>query len=139
MHWEGYSEFGLLISGEALDHFIKKYNQAHPDNDELEDASEIEAYEKMDGCKRPFMSVYLGSDFEGISLLPISGRGWFPESEGLLVLAEKTNSANQILKHGFYSSEEEICEEFRDKVGDYLPADFDYGRYIGDVTYALYA
>ena len=137
MRLEGNSEFGLLIPDKELAEFIQKYNHAHPE-DAFEDVSDLDAYDTLIGCEKPFMVLYLNSDYAGIDILPINGGGWYPAGEGLLIFAEKSTAANQLLKHGFYGSAEEICEEFKVKVGAYLPQDFEYESHIGDITYAVY-
>lgn len=37
-----------------------------------------------------------------------------------------------------YKSYEEIKEEFREKLGEYFPSDFDWDSHIGDFSYACY-
>lgn len=137
-YWAGYEEFGLIIPKDTIPSFIEAYNKEHLEEeiDELYDISQ----ETLPGCKDSFTALYLDEDLSGLTILPVNGGGWFSESTGsLLIYADKTTSAWQIFKDGFYSSIDDVVDEFKAKVGDYLPKDFDYERYIGDVSYALWA
>lgn len=137
-YWAGYEELGLLIPKDEVDGFITAYNKAHPE-DEIEDVYEI-SQETLDGCRAKFTCLYLSEDMDGLTILPLNGGGWFrEETESLLIYAGYSSAACQIFKNGFYKNKEELVKEFKNKVGDYLPEDFDYERYIGDVSYALFA
>jgi hypothetical protein len=142
MHWEGYSETGLLVAGNDYESFIEAYNSAHPDNtyeDLVEDNPNLRLlYPDSD---ETFGAAILDDySFEGLSILPLSEGGWYPaELPALLIYADKSSAATQIFKHGFYSSADEMVEEFKAKCSSYLPEDFDYESFIGDITYALYA
>ena len=141
MHWEGYNELGLLIPKEELTEFIEKYNQTHTGEHALESLADVQNFENMEGCRSNFQAIYLSEEeYSGISILPLYGGGWFPVyDEALVILSGKSDAAYNIFEHGFYDTPDELIDEMKDKVGDYLPSDFDYERWIGDISYALFA
>ena len=142
MHWEGYGETGPLLTGENYKNFVDAYDKAHPD-DTFEDLTEEDSnpFLLYPDSDKTFGATTLDDDsFEGLSILPVSGGGWYPDYlPALLIYADKSSAAVQIFEHGFYSSADEMISEFKAKCGSYLPEDFDYERYIGDITYALFA
>lgn len=137
-YWAGYEEFGLIIPSDEVPSFVEAYNKAHPE-EEIEDPIFLNN-ETLPGCQCTFDVVYLDSELSGLTILPINGGGWFNmETKSLFIYAGKNTSAYQLFEHGFYSSKEEVVDEFKQKVGDYLPKDFNYEHYIGDVSYASWA
>ena len=141
MHWEGYNELGLLIPQNELTGFIEKYNQTHSGEYALDSLADVENFETMEGCHAKFQAIYLSDEaYDGISILPLQGGGWHPVyNEALVILSGKSDAAHNIFEYGFYETPEELIEEMKEKVGDYLPPDFDYERWIGDISYALFA
>lgn len=137
-YWAGYCKLGLLIPKDEVSGFIMAYNNAHPE-EEIECIYDIDN-ETINGCPNKFTCLYISEEMDGLTILPLNGGGWFrEETESLLVYADKCSAACRILKDGFYSSKDELVDEFKKKVGDYLPEDFDFEHYIGDVSYALFA
>ena len=56
----------------------------------------------------------------------------------ILVESDKSLVTKNILEGKYYKTKEEIIDEFKAKLGRYLPDDFDYEENIGDVEYAVF-
>ena len=143
MHWEGYSELGLILTEENLDVFRENYLKAHTDisEDDFEDMLfDREQFVSKDDTKT-FDLLYLTDDcIEGVTLLSLNGNGWWrQELPAVIVLSSIGDSAWSIFENGFYESKKDLIAEIKSKVGGYLPEDFDYDECIGNVTYACYA
>ena len=145
MHWEGYSELGLVLNGDDLDIFKENYLKKHKDlsDDEFEDMlCEREDFLYSDGSGRKFSTLYLTEDcIEGATLLPVTDQGgwWLQELPTVIILAANSNAAINVFRCGFYKNREELIEEMKEKVGGYLPDDFRYDSHTGDITYACFA
>jgi len=153
MHTTGSSELGLIITGDNIDRFVSEYIRQN-----LEEFKEIaaedmmyEMYEYLDcnesftscGRRENFCARTVGDDwyYPEIYFLSIADDSEYSLLEYLpfiFVPADKGCIAKNILNGKFYGTKEELIEEFREKVGSYLPEDFDYESSIGDMDYAIF-
>ena len=143
---------GLVIREREIGEFLKKYVECHPEDFE----SDI-LHEKMDAvfesiqCERRIKSssgdeeIYVQEYDEDVfydtaSIYSLCDTNDWHEPlkmPFLLVEADKFLLTKNVLEGKYYSSKEELILEFKDKVGRYLPEDFDYEGSIGDVEYAV--
>lgn len=159
-YWAGYSGQGLCLTQKEFDAFLNEYVNA------LTAAGNHEALEQMqelnDGSRClddvSFVSA-AGEEFnlfcaddgstEGFHLVPyrVGGkpnRKWdaCPQtlSDNMYVLtADKAIEGMDCFEKKAYDSYEEFLDEFKRKMGSYLPAYFDWDSHVGIYTYACYA
>lgn len=61
------------------------------------------------------------------------------DENSIIIYTEKSTLPQAFLQNESYHSVDEIIEEFKTKLGVYLPENFDYQSHIGYVKLALYA
>jgi len=120
--WPEYG-FGLVVPDDAsITAIINGYNAIHPD-DELEDAYEL--VECMDGADN-LWRLYTNDDCDGMTVRLFSGKEIYVD-ECLVVYAQKESTPF----NAPYRDIEELKEELKKAVGQYLPADFDWDTHLG--------
>lgn len=155
----GCTENGLIINGENYDYFIKRYIELNPD--EFKDIPKEERYEELENwlyCKETLTRSCMAGKKDKVGfdafLLPEDDDTYYPdafflsvvedteriraETPVILVYARRNLSSRNVLTGNFYSSKEELAEEFKEDLSEYLPADFDWLGNIGDLDYASY-
>ena len=63
----------------------------------------------------------------------------FRESDAILIWATKSIMPWEILNGNSYKSNDEIIDDFKDRLSAYLPDDFNWKTHIGFIEYAAYA
>lgn len=157
MYWSGDMLLGCVIQGDDIDYFKKKYIELNPEEFENIEPEEVnseidewlfcnEAFNYADGDRsRTFNAQYYTEDnFEGlyfISACPTTNINEQLEwrQTVLFVGAEKSIYTRGVLKGEFYQSYQELEDEFKEKIGKYLPEDFDWKKSIGDFSFACFA
>lgn len=163
----GSSEFGCLIQGKDVDYFIKKYIELNPsefeDCEKPEDMRECmeewlscnEFFNRSSNAGNPVSEterreggfyaqlMHDGCYYPSVCFLPIKEVDEYQEVDidelpVVLVSADKGLTTKCVLRGDFYSTKEEIVEEFKDKLERYLPEDFDWEHAIADVDYAIF-
>ena len=149
MYWSGYEVLGCVIMRENLEYFKEKYLQYCIEN--TSDFNDMEREEQMEllnewivynDCYKLDVIYINEEQFEGVNMQPLDN-SWVEIYEGdmpfIIVAAEKQPYTRGILKNGFYANSNEIIAEFKDKIGKFLPPNFDFAANIGDVSYACFA
>lgn len=133
----GESGFGLAVSETdyAMDEILRKVakDAGIPDEDaENFDGNSAAEFLNDNVCDTRYYD-YEGS--EGITFSPaVPGRGdYIEDKEILFARAEKQPDA---FKASY--TEESVVREFREKVGKYLPENFDYLAHIGTFSCCTY-
>ena len=151
MFWSGDMLLGCKIEKENIDFFLKSYIKKNPKEFEGLDAEQAEdqmydylwCSEELGESDATFCARYFSDDtFEGIYFQPANPENtdYYQVTNDLVfVSANKWLSTRCIFNEGFYNSFAELKEEFIEKIGDYLPKDFDYDNNIGDLSYACFA
>lgn len=123
--------FGLVLSehDKALDVLIKnvaKESLATEEETEIEDFGVYdvaEYFERMEGGVR-----YYDEEMSGKSFYPaVTGHGSHFRFENMLVFW--ANNAADVFSAVY--TKESVVDEFKEKIGRYLPKDFDYLAHIG--------
>lgn len=157
MYWSGNCISGLLLEGKDIDHFVKKYIEINPWEFKhfAPHERESEMYDWLN-CNEQFKyacdgggnffyaQMYSEDHFEGLYFLPAKrelevGQISLYNNPVVFIEAKKPLISKFILSGSYYGSYEEMEDEFREKLGAYLPTDFDYENAIGDLSYACYA
>lgn len=68
-------------------------------------------------------------------LIPVDG----PDGGAYVFFADMSMSGPMAFERKPYASYSEFIREFMDKLGAYLPQDFDWNSHLGNVAYACYA
>ena len=130
MYTTGSSELGLALRGDALDYFVKKYVELHPDefktaDDPIEDMwsriqenDSFKCGEPLEGCGT-FEGEWMtdNSFYPHVYLFPIKEKEEYQQIElpVLRVIPDKWLSSREVLKGNFYKSAEELVDDFRKK------------------------
>lgn len=61
------------------------------------------------------------------------------EDDTYILWSDKDMESPRVFERPAYSSYEEFVQEFKDKVGRYLPEDFDWNGHLGSMSYACFA
>lgn len=114
MSMQNYPEygFGLVLSGKEIDNFINHTKAENP-----YELQEIDEFEKF--------TRYYGEEFEGKVFFSINHE--YLENEPMLTFwaTYQPNAFKAVY------TEKSIIEEFKTKIGKYLPSNFDYISHIG--------
>ena len=151
--WSGETIVGCVIDKGNMTHFIQKYLEMNPQDFADEEDKESAMWDalfcaegfncafdagKEDG--KQFYAQFLSDDtYDGCYLNTKNDTKRLWGGDFILVSADKWLTTRAIIEGGYYTSWEEIVEEFKNKLGAYLPSDFDYENSIGDVDYACFA
>ena len=158
MNTYGGMRTGIVIKKELIDEFLKKYIELRPEHFEEEDISLKEKIEDLEAdlccCGRLIKSSAKDKDdvfyaeifddepyYNTTSIYHLRDMEDWYESLDLpfiLVYTDKDLLTKNVLEGKYYKTKEEMIEEFKAKLGRYLPEDFDYEGNIGDVEYALF-
>ena len=153
MFWSGDIVMGLLLQdADDIRYFKEAYVKQNPDEfdpeNELSDNVDclddhLLCCEDMTGVNgKPFRARLLDDSYEGLFFTSAN-----ENTKGcaqlytpiIIICAERQPVTRGILKNGYYNSLDAIVMEMKNKVGGYLPDDFDYEYSIGDLAYALFA
>ena len=111
--------FGLVLSGEEIDNFINRVK--------VRNSYELQEIDEFRGFAR-----YYDEEFEGKAFISINGK--YLEDELMLVFwATYQPDAFKAVY-----TEKSVIEEFKTKIGKYLPSDFDYINHIGYFHCCIY-
>lgn len=113
---------GLIIADEDADVFLSKYASKF---NEDEDFTFCDLYERSD-LKHQIVYV----DETDITLHNLNDD---EENFDSAIIIATLKFAS--LFEAAYSSKEELIEEFKSDLGDLLPEDFDYEKYVGEYSY----
>lgn len=164
----GTSELGCIITGDNMQHFVKKYIELNPceftehlDSYDPEKEADVKLAEDLvwewldtnegfrysafaEGMKDPFFYARIMRDdpyYPNMYILPIADALEYRSEDPdlIFVTADKGCFAKSVLRGDFYKSKDELVQEFKDKLSRYLPEDFDWLANIGDLDYAISA
>ena len=121
-NWAEYG-FGLVLTGDETEKFVTKVLGEEYDAYDLVEVPEFEGYAR-----------YYGSDTEGQCFSPAGKNGKSVENEDMLAFwAERQQDAFKAQYTG-----DSVVEEFRNRIGKYLPEDFNYIGHIGYFSCCMY-
>lgn len=159
MRTSGGSTLCCIIRGKDEDWFIKRYIEqnpavfSEPEYKDIKDAVD-DLYMWLD-CNESFICSMNANDDNGKTFaasimrddpyyptayfMPVSDLQDYQTVELPLicVYADKDCFTKSILNGGFYRNKDELVTEFKSKLGNYLPEDFDWEANIGDLEYAI--
>lgn len=159
-YWAGYSGQGLALSGQEFEGFLEKYKEKALKAGNREILERIAEYEdgEEDISEIEFISdtgkefcVYCADDgcCEGFRLWPFRVDGKpnteydtsssFGSSNVFVIDADRQLDGVEVFGNPPYASYEEFVSEFVEKLGAYLPENFDWNAHIGLYSYACYA
>ena len=162
-YWAGYHGTALVLKEEEYVAFLHKYAEVQKKNetDLMEEIDEIGLCEfeftyGTDPSKRFFITELLTDENDGMYLYPYMNDGhpnicneeqdWSAKAYNLrsynlyVMFSDKAlDSPKAFFGKPIYSSYEELSNEFKNKIGAYLPADFDWDSHIGSLSYAAFA
>ena len=121
MSQQNYPEygFGLVLSGEEIDNFVNHVKVKNPY--ELQEINEFREFAR-----------YYDEEFEGKVFISVNGN--YLEDEPMLAFwATYQPDAFKAVY-----TEKSVIEEFKTKIGKYLPSDFDYINHIGYFHCCIY-
>ena len=157
MYWSGDLLLGCVIKGDDIDYFKKKYVEMNPNefadmdkeeiNDQLDEwlfCNESFYYADGDRSKMFNAQIYTEDNYEGLYFISACpGTDINEQLEWrkpvLFVQSEKALFSRGVLEGKFYPDYQILEDEFKEKIGTYLPPDFDWKKSIGDLGYACYA
>ena len=133
MYWTGGSCLGLLVKDNKDIRYMYERVRMHNNFNEYE--NEDDYLEYYLGGKRMWDDSY-----EGCWFRPFKGESCYIDQDFPVFFFEcaKLSGYINIIKHGFYKSESEVVDEFKESLGAYLPDDFDYNAAIGEMSFAVY-
>lgn len=160
----GCSETGLIIKGDDMNYFVKKYVELNPSEFEDLDMIVEQGIETAEDyvwgwldCNEPFKygrdaGKEGGEEFYAkiirddlyyptLYFMPIADALEYRSEEPDLIFVQANFGcyAKAVLRGDFYKSKEELVQEMKDKLSRYLPEDFDWEANIGDLDYAIFA
>ena len=113
--------FGLVLTGNEIEEFVNRVGA----REELDMDGNPYVFEETFG--EDYNARYYDDGMEGKHFHSQDGVIDLEEDDMLAFWAEKQPSAFKAA----YGSLEEVEEEFRSKIGTFLPENFDYGAHIG--------
>ena len=128
-------DYGLLLNEEALKAIVSKVCDDYTEEAYAEDAWSFhdELYDK--GIVE-YISSFTG---ESIVINDLGESMWgYGESYGDDVIYFVPTRKISTLFRAAYRDMNDMIAEFRDKLGEYLPADFDYRKYIRHISGTYY-
>lgn len=156
--WAGYHGTALVLEEDDREYFLKKCCEKISDIDDIDDmTTQLEQCTALvDG--KPLLTwedgeavnvVVISPDFcDGMRLYPYLGNkkgSEIPESCFLLgkdlvvIYAEHQLDSYETLCDKPYDGYEDLKQRYVDLLQDYLPSNFEWNRYIGSFSYAVYA
>lgn len=115
--------FGLMLNKEESKAFCKKYNVVEGENYECDD---MEYY--LEDCR------YYTDDFDGRHFYSANKNIDNEGATGLFFFADWQPDAFKVA----YYSMDDCVEEFKNKIGKYLPEDFNWEDHIGYFQAAIF-
>ena len=160
MHTSGGSTLCCIIKDrEDIDSFIEKYIDLNPadfDSPEYKDRkvarSDMEMWlccneafiygaDAGDAEGRRFSAEFMVADtyYPLVYYMPLADGLEYTSVDLPLICvpAEKGCFAKTVLNGSFYKDKSELTSEFKEKLGQYLPKDFNWEENIGNLEYAL--
>ena len=161
-YYAAYNVFGLLLNEQETEVLKKGYMKKNAEwlKSQCDDDDVEEVVDEWFSCNELLYRdeekedagleiITIDNDFfDGVVFYPISfchTKAPFRAEDKrgercTVIVADLQPSAIQQLGNlPFYSSVEEVVEEFREKCKDLLPDGFDYTSHIGELSYAAYA
>lgn len=124
-------DYGLLMTREMLKMVASKVCEGYTEEDYEDD--EFAFNEEL--CDEGIVE-YIG-DFTGEAIvINDNGENMWGDSESYnsdIIYFAPTKKISTLFKAA-YKDMDEMIEEFRDRLGEYLPADFDYRKYIRHIS-----
>lgn len=120
--------FGLVLTGNEIEEFVNRVGA----REELDMDGDPYVFEETFG--ENYNTRYYDEDMEGKHFYSHDG---VVDLEGDDMLAFRAEKQSDALKAA-YGSLEEVEEEFRSKIGMFLPEGFDYGAHIGYFQCVIY-
>lgn len=156
-YWAAYHGQGLALTPEEFSVFLENYKTKWAGNKALEKIEDLEEGE-IDLSDVNFITS-AGQEFdmfcvddgsaEGFRLIPYRVDGkpnddweltdFFPSNNVYVLSADKTIDGMACFDKKAYDSYAEFLDEFKGKLAEYLPEDFDWDAHIGIYSYACYA
>ena len=164
MYYAGYEVFGLVLNEDDIEIFKENYIKKHPEDYDVYDCEDDidEAFYEQLTIERTFVGcngkIFYTVDVDCTSISGMcSGASFYPlftNDENLkkdykyinldgfrMTVVETFFQCDpiQVFNGKFYKNSDEVINEMKDKLCDYLPEDFPYAKRIGIITYAAYA
>ena len=157
MYWSGDMLLGCIIQGDDIDYFKREYIKLNPEEFENVEPEVIEdqlnewltcneAFNYADGdLKKTFSAqLYTEDNYEGLYFISACpGTNINEQLEWrkpvIFVSAEKSIYSRGVLNGNFYHSYQELEDEFKEKIGKYLPKDFEWKSAIGDLSFVCFS
>ena len=144
MFWQGYYGDACVLSENEFDAFLKEYaKQKQIDLNKLIDKIDEDGVDnytfKSDAGGFSFISVS-GDSCEGMELISLVEEGESRYCENSIVLfAKHDRLSGKAFKNPPYPSYEDLVNEFKDFLQEYLPNGFDWNNHVGVFRYACFA
>ena len=124
-------DYGLLMTREMMKMVVSKVCEDYTEEDYEDDEFAFNEVLYDEG-----LVEYIG-DFTGESIvINDKGENVWGDSESYdcdYIYYVPTNAVSTLFKAA-YNSVDEMIEEFKEKIGEYFPADFDYRKYIRHIS-----
>ena len=133
------SGYGLALDGKELYAFLEKVYEAF-DEDDKECTDPNSTDEMMETIRNNYSGkyiihdVYYYADVEMPSFYPISENDVGLDCDYLFFFSEKQPKIIGVA----YNRKEELIQEFKDDLGQFLPDDFNWEDHIGGMSGVLY-
>lgn len=90
---------------------------------------------------------YIDSDAEGLAIIPFLdengnfNKNYMEDTANIeyVIWASKNRVLGDAFENPPYASFEDYVREFEDKIGEYMPADFNIKNHLGIISYAIFA
>lgn len=168
-YWAGYSGTGLVLTVPEFNKMLKQYKEKNPDQSEIidtaiENGDLNETGFIMSATDKTFTVFELSDDdVAGVTFFPFyrsDGREnvtekkedgkWeylesnYPiwdlnEDRCYFLFSDKDMNSVKAFDEKPYASYQDFVQEFKNKIGGYLPENFDWDAHLGNLTYAAYA
>lgn len=154
-HWAGYYGQGMALTKKEFETFLENYKSGCTDEESLRQLKAVEKEEEWiedvkfmsESGKEHYVTYVDDGNTEGFRLIPYRMKGivnkdWeaadMPQNNVYVFPSDKAVDGMTCFDEKVYGSYDEFVQEFKDKLGAYLPGDFDWDAHIGIYTYACF-
>lgn len=165
-YWAAYYGVALVLKEKEFCDFLEKYAEKHNlEREDLDEKIEDDGVREYPFVKSANSEVFEITDIltdscDGMYLIPFYNKGkkntYFTDQEKkevnkdycalslrdknlYAVFSDKDMMSVESFEKKRYDSYEELVQEFKDKLQNYLPDDFEWDIHIGNFSYAAYA
>lgn len=159
-YWAAYYGDGLVLKSNEFDAFLDAYAKDKGKENLDKEIEEEELREYPFKCSNGDGEFYVvditDDDTDGSYFIPFmyegklntskyqGGNGVFgismrSETPLYVIFSDKQLGGPESFEKRPYNSYDEFVQEFKDKIGSYLPDNFDWDSHLGNFSYAQYA